>query len=80
MLPIVSSKERDMVRITFLTEILEETIQFDPSEILDVKWLEIEELKTKYKETLRGSNMMLEIIRQVEENEVYPLEIVREFE
>ncbi len=80
MLPIISSKERDIVRITFLTEILEENIHFDPSEILDAKWIEIEDIKTKYQDALRGPKMMLEMIRQVEENEVYPLEIVRELE
>lgn len=80
MLPIISSKERDIVRITFLTEILEENIHFDPSEILDAKWIEMEDIKTKYKDALRGPKMMLEMIRQVEENEVYPLEIVRELE
>lgn len=80
MLPIISSKERDLVRITFLTEILEENIHFDLNEILDAKWIEIEEIKTKYKDVLRGPKMMLEMIRQMEENEVYPLEVVRELE
>lgn len=80
MLPIISSKGRDIVRITFLTEILEENIHFDPSEILDAKWIEIEDIKTKYKDVLRGPKMMLEMVRQVEENEVYPLEIVKELE
>ena len=79
-LPIISSKERNLVRITFLTEILEENIQFDTKEILDVKWIEIEEIKNKYKDDLRGPKMMLEIIRQVEENEVYPLEIIKELD
>ncbi len=80
MLPIISSKERDIVRITFLTEILEENIHFDPSEILDAKWIEMEDIKTKYKDALRGPKMMLEMVRQVEENEAYPLEIVKELE
>lgn len=80
MLPIISSKERNLVRITFLTEILEENIQFDTNEILDVKWIEIEDIKTKYKDALRGPKMMLEMIRQVEENEVYPIEMIKELE
>ena len=79
-LPIISSKERNLVRITFLTEILEENIQFDTKEILDVKWMEIEDIKNKYKDVLRGPKMMLEMIRQVEENEVYPLEMIKELE
>lgn len=80
MLPIISSKERNIVRITFLTELLEENIQFDPSEILDAKWWEIEEIKNMPKENLRGHKMMLEMIRQIEENEVYPLDTIRALE
>lgn len=80
MLPIISSKERNLIRITFLTEIVEENIHFDPEEILDAKWWEIEEIKNMPKENLRGSKMMLEMIKQVEENEVYPLEIVKDLE
>lgn len=31
-------------------------------------------------EALRGKNQILEIIRQVEENEVYPIEVIRGYE
>lgn len=36
-LPILSLKNKSMIRITFLTELVEENIKFDKSEILDVK-------------------------------------------
>ncbi len=81
MLPIISAKgNSNIVRITFLTELLEENISFDPSEILVVKWWEIEEIKNMPKTDLRGEKMILEMIRQIEENEVYPLEVIREME
>lgn len=78
MLPIISAKER--VMIMFLADILEENIHFDVDEILDVKWFFIEDIKKMPEENLRGSKRMLEVIRQVEENEAYPLEVVRELE
>lgn len=78
-LPILSIKNMSMIRITFLTELLEEDIKFDKSEILDVKWFDIEEIKNMQEE-LRGKNQMLEIIRQMEENEGYPLEVIRAYE
>ncbi len=81
MLPIISAKgSSNIVRITFLTELLEENISFDPSEILAVKWWEIEEIKNMPKTDLRGEKMILEMIRQIEENEGYPLELIREME
>lgn len=81
MLPIISAKgSSNIVRITFLTELLEENISFDPSEILAVKWWEIEEIKNMPKTDLRGEKMILEMIRQIEENEGYPLEVIREME
>ncbi len=81
MLPIISAKgNSNIVRITFLTELLEENISFDPSEILVVKWWEIEEIKNMPKTDLRGEKMILEMIRQIEENEGYPLEVIREME
>ncbi len=81
MLPIISAKgNSNIVRITFLTELLEENISFDPSEILAVKWWEIEEIKNMPKTDLRGEKMILEMIRQIEENEGYPLEVIREME
>ena len=81
MLPIISAKgSSNIVRITFLTELLEENISFDPSEILAVKWWEIEEIKNMPKTDLRGEKMILEMIRQIEENEGYTLELIREME
>ncbi len=77
MLPIISSKERNLVRFTFLTEILEENIQFDTSEILAVKWFTIEEIKKMTEKELRGYKIALEIIKQIEEKESLPLDIVK---
>ena len=77
-LPILSCrKPSSLVRIVFLTELLEEDIHFDKSEILDVKWMEIEEIKKMPKEKLRAYEHILEDIRQLEANEIYDLDIIR---
>ena len=76
-LPILSSRKPSLVRIIFLTELLEENIHFDKSEILDVKWMEIEEIKKMPKENLRAYEHILEDIRQLEANEIYDLDIIR---
>lgn len=76
-LPILSSRKPSLVRIIFLTELLEENIHFDKNEILDVKWMEIEEIKKMPKEKLRAYEHILEDIRQLEANEIYDLDIIR---
>ena len=76
-LPILSSRKPSLVRIIFLTELLEENIQFDKNEILDVKWMEIEEIKKMPRNELRAYEHILEDIRQMEESEIYSLDIIR---
>ena len=61
--------------IRFTADIVEEDIKFDTQEILDVKWIDIEELKNMTNLELRGYNTSKDFIRFVEENRVYPVEV-----
>lgn len=65
--------ERLMVRFT--ADIIEENIKFDTEEILDVKWIDIEDVKNMTKEELRGYEISIQFIKDFEENRIYPLEI-----
>lgn len=77
-LPIISSKERSLVRITFLTELIEENINFDKNEILDVKWIDIDDIKSMDSNTLRSQKMNLEILNHIENNICFPLDLIIE--
>lgn len=77
-LPIISLKERSLIRITFVTELIEENIKFDKSEILDVKWIDIDEIKKMDENTLRIQKMNLEILNHFENKIYFPLELFRE--
>lgn len=72
---IVFNNERTIVRITFTAEILEENIKFDPNEILDVQWIDIENLKNMTEQELRGHDSALQCIKDLEDEKIYPLEI-----
>lgn len=61
--------------IRFTAETVEENIKFDTEEILDVKWIDIEELKNMTDAELRGVNTSKDFIKYVEENRVYPVEL-----
>lgn len=64
-----------LVMVRFTADILEENIKFDTEEILDVKWLDIEDVKNMTEKELRGWDTSIQFIRDFEENKIYPLEI-----
>ncbi len=65
--------ERLMVRFT--ADIIEENINFDTEEILEVKWIDIEDVKNMTKEELRVYDINIQFLKDFEENKIYPLEI-----
>lgn len=78
-LPIIN-KELDnntFLIITFTAELLEEHISFNNEEILEVKWTSKAELKNMTSENLRDEKLIKNTLRMFEENEVYPLDIIK---
>lgn len=61
--------------VKFMADLIEENIKFDKKEILDVKWIDIEELKNMSDKELRGYEINSNHIRNAENNNVFPLEI-----
>lgn len=76
-LPIASVdlKEETHVLIRFTAEMVKEDISFDEQEILDVKWIDIEDIKKMKKEEIRGYDVNIKAIYDLENNHIYPLEI-----
>ena len=63
------------VHVRFVAEILEENIEFDTDEILEVQWIDIEDIKNMSEEELRARIINLQFIKDFEEKKIYPLEI-----
>lgn len=63
------------ILIRFMAELLEENIMYDKEEILDVKWIEIEDMKKMREEELRGYDLAIKTLEDIENNNIYPLEI-----
>ena len=76
-LPIVSLdlEKETHILVRFMADILEENIKFDKDEILEVKWIDIEEIKNMTEKELRGYEANLKVIEDIEKNRIYPLEI-----
>ena len=63
------------ILIEFTADIIEENIKFDENEILDVKWIDIEEVKNMSERELRGYDTSIQLIKDFEDKKVYPIEI-----
>lgn len=63
------------IMVRFTADIIEENIKFDTDEILDVKWLDIENVKNMTEQELRGYDTSIQFIKDFEDNKIYPLEI-----
>lgn len=71
----IDLEKESYILIRFMAEIVEENISFDKREILEVKWIPIEEIKKMKKEELRGYEIGIKTIDDIESNNIYSLEI-----
>ena len=77
-LPICSVDGEDgetRVMVRFTADILEEDIKFDTDEILDVKWLNVKDVKNMTENELRGYDTSIKFIKDFEEKKIYSLDI-----
>lgn len=78
-LPIVSVKApsgETHVLVRFVAEIVDENIKFDTDEILEVKWIDIKEIKNMSINEIRGYDTTKKLINDFENNNIYPLDII----
>lgn len=61
--------------VSFTAEVLEENIKFDSEEILDIKWLDIEEVKNMTDKELRGYDSISQNIKDFLNDRIYPIDI-----
>lgn len=61
--------------IRFTAEILKEDIRFDTKEILDVKWIDIDDIKNMKREEFRGYELNKKTIDDIENDNIYPIQI-----
>lgn len=65
------------IKITFNANIISGELSFDKNEILNVKWIPIEELENMSNQELRAYNSSIDIIKSAKQDIAYPLEIFR---
>ena len=77
LLPIKTVYQNDIptLIVEFTAEIINEDIKFDKNEILDVKWIDIEDIKNMDKNTLRALDTNKATFESFINNEIYSLDI-----
>lgn len=70
-------EKKNILKIIFNATIVSGDIKFDKNEIMDVKWIPIEELESMPKEKIRSYDSNINIIRDSRNNKNYPLEIIK---
>lgn len=69
-------ENKSILKIIFNATIISENIKFDKNEIMDIKWIPIEELEVMTKNELRSYDSNINIIRDSKNNKNYPIEII----
>lgn len=65
------------IMVKFIAEIEDENIKYDEKEIVDVKWINIEEIKNMKKSELRSYEMSLNFLEDYEKKIIYPFDIFK---
>ena len=61
--------------VRFTADVIEENFEYDKEEILEVKWVDIEDIKKMSKEELREYYAARQVLKDFEDGKVYPLEL-----
>ena len=69
-------KSKKLLKIIFNATIISGAINFDENEIMDVKWVPIEELEKMTENELRSYDSNINIIMDVMNDRKYPLDII----
>ena len=70
-------EKKNILKIIFNATIISVSISFDKNEIMDIKWIPIEELELMSEKELRSYNSNISIINDSKNNKQYPLEIIK---
>lgn len=74
--PIITTN-KNIIMIHILAELINDTNEYDRSEIMETKWIDVEQLKKMKEESLRSYPVVNLIINSLEEKRLYDLDIIQ---
>lgn len=76
---LVSRREKeDVLIIYFLADLVEEKFSYDANEILETKWLTIDEIKNMDEQEFRSYPVVKKILESIETNDLYKIDIFKD--
>ena len=77
-LPILmkNDENKNVMIFNFLSDILEENDEYHTSEILETKWLDIEEIKRMKEDEFRSYSVVKNVLKSIEDNNFNELSII----
>lgn len=75
--PILVMNEINIIMIHFFAFCIEENLNYKTDEIMDKRWISIEDIKKMKKEEFRNYEIVNRIINSLEKNELYDLQIFK---
>jgi len=69
-------ENKNILKIIFNSSIVSGNVCFDKDEIMDVRWISIDELENMTDKELRSYNSNINIIKDCKNNKSYPLNLI----
>lgn len=69
-------ENKNILKIIFNASIVSGNVSFDKDEIMDVRWISIDELENMTDKELRSYNSNINIIKDCKNNKSYPLNLI----
>jgi len=63
------------IMVRFTADVIEESNGYDTNEILDVQWIDMNDIKNMTEEELRGYDINMQTIKDFEAKNIYPMDI-----
>lgn len=71
-------KDKNIMMIHFLANLVEDNLLYNTDEILETKWIDIEQIKNMKEEEFRSYEVVKNILENLEKQNLYDLNIIKE--
>ena len=73
-----NTEDSKIVMMHFLSDLIEESNNYDTNEIIEKKWISLNEIKNMNEQEFRSSAVVKQIINDIEKQNLFDLNIVKD--
>ncbi len=75
-----NAEDKAVIMMHFLANIIEDNLEYNTDEILETRWISINELKNMNKEEFRSYPVVKNILKSLETQELYELDLYKDLQ